>query len=309
MERSRSEVAMLAELQRIERESEVKALKWEIHELKRQHLEKLKEAERRVGKEIFDLKEKFREEGKKWGEEKNLLILEQDESVGKERSKLREAQDKLHEQMQMQQRVVSELQAKLFALQSELDRGHHRRNERRYEALKENAFSFESGQTNIGLFGQGGGEQASFSPFDSDTNFSVGSPSFFKGGSGVSSRSRVRKSALEKMPDFDNQLVEDGANLDYMSAAAAASVPSRATPRGKGERGKPDNDNTPLRANRGGAGDEDEDDFDEEDDDDNIGLRNNSTTASKKLVMARKEENDVVREQVQGAEQKLELLG
>ena len=81
LERSRSEVAMFAELQRIEGESKERVLRSDLGDLKRKCEEKVREAERRAGKEIFDKEEKWRREVKRLKEEVRVHeVCEEDRS-------------------------------------------------------------------------------------------------------------------------------------------------------------------------------------------------------------------------------------
>ena len=156
MERSRSEVAMLAELQRIEGESEVKGLKGEIMDLKRKNQEEQKEMERDFGKEMHEERERVRVGGKKVMEEKNELVLEHEEVLTEERSKYTKLQDRLHRESQEFGSRFSDLQGRYFALQNEVEGLKRRREESQFLALKENIEGRGGGGG--GDFNTGGGD-------------------------------------------------------------------------------------------------------------------------------------------------------
>ncbi|GMI10431.1 hypothetical protein TrVE_jg5640 [Triparma verrucosa] len=149
LERSRSEVAMFAELQRIEGESKERGLKGEIQEVKKKYEEKLRSMERKVGKANFEMEEKWRREVKSLREEKNELILAHEKEMSAERLKSREVDDKLHTKDLEHQKQVNALEARIMALQSELDKSHRVGVERDLFQLKENIDVMEKSAVHV----------------------------------------------------------------------------------------------------------------------------------------------------------------
>ena len=138
LERSRSEVAMLAELQRIEGESKERGLKGEMLELKRKYEEKLRALERKMSTESWEKEEKFRSEVKALKAAKSDLILQHEKILEVERLKIREVEDDAHRKEVSHQRKVNALEVRIMGLQNEIERTDRRGFERELLVMKEN---------------------------------------------------------------------------------------------------------------------------------------------------------------------------
>jgi len=155
LERSRSEVAMLAELQRIEGESKERGLKGELLELKRKYEEKLRQLERKLAKESWEKEERFRADIKALKAEKNDLVLQHEKILNEERMKVREVEDKMHGKEVGSQREVNKLEVEIMGLKNEIERLGRRGVERDLLVLKENVDVIERAGT-VEIEGEGG---------------------------------------------------------------------------------------------------------------------------------------------------------
>ncbi|GMI33498.1 hypothetical protein TrRE_jg11078 [Triparma retinervis] len=162
LERSRSEVAMLAELQRIEGDSKERGLKGELTEVKRKYEEKMRQLERKLAKENWDKEERFRGDIKMLKGEKNDLVLQNEKALNEERVKLREVEDAMHGKEVLNQREINKLEVEVMGLRNEVERLGRRGVERDLLVLKENIDVIErAGGDGTGTTGKkygGGGD-------------------------------------------------------------------------------------------------------------------------------------------------------
>jgi chromosome segregation ATPase len=155
LERSRSEVAMLAELQRIEGESKERGLKGELTEVKRKYEEKMRQLERKLAKENWDKEERFRGEIKALKSEKNDLMLQTETAVNEERMKIRDVEDAMHRKDVTNQREINKFEVEVMGLRNEVERLSRRGVERDLLVLKENIDVIErAGEGNGGGSGK-----------------------------------------------------------------------------------------------------------------------------------------------------------
>ena len=118
IEKSRSEISMVAELQKIEAESRLTSLTQEIANLKRTKSEDLAEADRRMGKRLFEAGEAAREKVKRLHEERNAAVSEMEERLNNERRKAREMSERIHDLTIKHHKEVADMQMKIHLLQN-----------------------------------------------------------------------------------------------------------------------------------------------------------------------------------------------
>ena len=110
LERSQSELAMIAELQRMENLNEKRALKDELRECNRKHDLLMKQTTQQHTEKIADVKRHFEGELTKILDQHNELVAELEHRIKNERGRYRDLQDRSHQHIQQLEAQVSALQ-------------------------------------------------------------------------------------------------------------------------------------------------------------------------------------------------------
>ena len=110
LERSQSELAMIAELQRMENLNEKRALKEELGECNRKHDLLMKQTTQQHTEKIADVKRHFEGELTKILDQHNELVAELEHRIKNERGRYRDLQDRSHQHIQQLEAQVSALQ-------------------------------------------------------------------------------------------------------------------------------------------------------------------------------------------------------
>jgi len=122
LEKSRGEISMVAELQKIEAESRLTSLTQEVTNIKRAKSEELAEADRITSKKLFEAGEAFQKKVKKISDEKNAAVADVEERLTKERRKARELSERIHEITIKHHKEISEMQMRIHVLQNSSER-------------------------------------------------------------------------------------------------------------------------------------------------------------------------------------------